>query len=567
MLEEPTEYQPELPKSPETLEPTADNATQKSLWMRFCNWYGLHKKWVILATLIIILFLAILPLSRYKAAGLIIKKDFTVEVLDSVSHKPVSNAIVSTGRLSTQTDGNGRAKLKLSVGKHLLLIDKKYYKKYQTSVLVPILSQKKVPAITIQATGRQTKIIVKNLINQKTLSGVEIKVSDISAKTDKNGEAIVVLPPNITEQKASLSLNGYNSAEVIVKISNNVILENNFSLTPSGKVYFLSTQSGRLDVMKSNLDGTQPEVVVAGTGYEYNYQTELLPSPDWKYIALLTSRTANYAAPQLYILSTSDDQLLTVDNTNADFSLAGWSGDNLIYTVSQQDLPSWRPGINKLKSYNAATGKTTLLDQSSAAGNSTASISEYYVEVIVSGEKIIFAKNWYAAYDEEMPSGLQQGKEHTLSSISPNGQNYKKIASFPINEDVSYNQLKPRTLVIKVSGETDKFYEYNFDSTSLRMIDNFDSQNFYDVNTTFYISPSGNKTLWAEWRNGKYVVFVGDANGSNQVKVIEEYTPYGWYNDNYILVTKYRSELYIMDSVGGKPIKIADFEPTSAYFY
>jgi hypothetical protein len=65
---------------------------------------------------------------------------------------------------------------------------------------------------------------------------------------------------------------------------------------------------------------------------------------------------------------------------------------------------------------------------------------------------------------------------------------------------------------------------------------------------TFLISPTGDNTFWYEARDGKNSLFVGDSRGDkgNEVATLSEYTPYGWYSDGYILVSKNGSELYIL---------------------
>jgi hypothetical protein len=38
--------------------------------------------------------------------------------------------------------------------------------------------------------------------------------------------------------------------------------------------------------------------------------------------------------------------------------------------------------------------------------------------------------------------------------------------------------------------------------------------------------------------------------------------PYNWYNDQYLLVSKGDSELYIMPATGGTPLKITNYQQT-----
>src|SRR3989344_3360665 len=88
-------------------------------WQRFRGWCVGHKKWLIpLSILVLVLILMAVPVTRYKVAGLVLKKNFTVLVSDLTTNTPVSGASVSAGPASALTDGNGKAKLRLSVGNH-----------------------------------------------------------------------------------------------------------------------------------------------------------------------------------------------------------------------------------------------------------------------------------------------------------------------------------------------------------------------------------------------------------------------------------------------------------------
>jgi hypothetical protein len=558
--EQKSEIPAEIPPEPAVI------PTETSRWRRYSAWYGSHKKLAVPATILLLAFIWLaIPWSRYASAGLVVKKDFAFTVMDAASHSPVSGATVTSGSKSAQTDGNGKASLRLSAGSHKLSITKKYYKDQQASVTVPILSQKSTPSFDFTATGRQVKIVVKNLINQQNLSDVNIKVADITATTDSGGEALVVLPAGSTEHPAVLTHEGYNDSSVTVTVSASSVTENNFNLTPAGKVYFISKRTGKLDLMKTNLDGSDAEVVAAATGREHYYDTQLMVSPDTKYVALLSRRSTDYNSAQIYVLSTANDKLLGVDNAKADFGLVGWAGSNLIYTVNRTSLPEWQPGYYKLKSYDAATGKITLLNQSSAAGDETAYGSEYYPFIMLSGQNVIYAKSWSLYYEDELPEPLQ-GKQNTLSLIAADGQGYKRIAAYSTDDYIEYVQHSPNAAYIwqtPYEGGEDKFYEYIAGASAPTTVQ-LDSDQFYDEQKTSYTSASSQKTLWSEARDGKYSLFVGDSAGLNPKTILPlgKYDAYGWYGDDYILVTKNGTELYIMDANGGKPIKITDFEPT-----
>ena len=561
---EPVTEEPPVP------EPHEQPKTSESRWRRLLHWYGSHKKWTIPATIIIVLLIwAVVPFTRYNTAGLVMKKDFTVWVVDAKTKTPVSGVDVSVGSIHAVSNGDGAATLKqIKVGSHKVKISKKYYKDLNVNLVVPILRQKQPPSLTLDATGRQAKIVVKNLITGKALANVDIKIADIAAKTDTNGEAVVVLPVGTKEQKAVLSLSGYNNSEATIKVSDSEVVNNNFTLTPSGKAYFISKRSGKLDVMKANLDGTEAKVVVAGTGRERDQDTQLMVSPDWKYVALKAQRDATYKTPQLYVLSTEDDELLSIDTGNAEFAMIGWSGENLIYYASRYDLPEWRTGNHKLKSYNAGSGKTTLLNQSSAVGDSTDSAYEEYDFAMISGESVIYAKSWYdtSGYDAEP---ILEDKKDALSVINANGQGNKVVASYDAIGWVYYSQHKPNALYIQQHvGDNDKFYEYVVGSSPPKEV-SLDEDEFNDSYRIFYNSPSGKKSAWSEYRDGQYSVMVANADGLNPVTVteIDVYDIYGWYGDDYLLLNDDDTTLYIMNVEGGIPIKIAKFHPTAYYSY
>jgi hypothetical protein len=574
MAEQETPIEAEEPAEPEVDSPppkTPDH--QASRLDRFKAWYAQRKKWTIPASvLLFILLLAAIPPTRYALAGTVIKHDLSVSVLDSTAGTPVSGATVSVGSLSAQTDGTGKATLhKLSAGHHQVTFSKKYYKDQKADLLVSILSQKKTPQVQMTATGRQVKITVSDLISKKILSNVNIKIADISAKTDKDGNATIVLPAGTTEQKAKLSLDGFNDSEVTVKVSNDKIQENNFGLTPAGKVYFLSKLSGKIDVVKTDLDGTNRQTILAGTGKEDDRGTVLLASRDWKYLALLSKRAGGL--PALYLIDTSNDSLSTMDEGNADFSLNGWVGDNFVYTVTRNDTQLWQPGRQVIKSFNAPAKKIIALDQTNASGSGQ---SDYLTELVgpVYGydDQVFYIMNWTTAYNN---LAAITGKQATFNSVKTDGTAKKAIKSFGLadgtqSSDVSLEERveSPSSIDLKFSdGTKDNFYVYA--NGQVKAESNVTADSFYSADYPTYLqSPSGSNTFWAEARDGKNTLFIGDENGQNakQIATLSDYTTYGWFTDDYLLVSKNASELCILPKAGGTAIKISDYHKPALTF-
>lgn len=90
----------------------------------------------------------------------------------------------------------------------------------------------------------------------------------------------------------------------------------------------------------------------------------------------------------------------------------------------------------------------------------------------------------------------------------------------------------------------------------------------------FYsVSPTGDKTLWSEYRDGKNVFFVGDAKGESgrEIGRSDEFIVYGWFSDDYVLLTKKGSEMHILPGGGTedgveKSLKISDYYKPESYY-
>jgi hypothetical protein len=542
-------------------------------FVRFKDWYVGNKKLSIpLSVLALLLIILAIPMTRYSIAGLALKQNYVVQVSDSETKSPVSGATVSSGGVSSTTDGSGFAVLKhLSVGKHNVAITKKYYKDGQAKVLVPIFKQKKTGIVLLSATGRQVKVMAINLINGDKINGVTIKVGDTNGKTDNSGEATLVVPANSTSMQATLSADGYNDKTVTLTVNDQEVKNNEVKLTPAGKVYFLSKLSGTVDVVKTNLDGTDRQTVLAGTGKEDDRGTVLLASRDWKYLALLSKRDAA-ANPKLYLISTDNDSLKPMDNGSGNVSLVGWYDDYFVYTISN-NVEAWQPKGVSIKSYNAQNNQLLTLDYTNATGTSNADAQyESLTGTNILGDFLIYSKVWY-----QYPGYIQvSGKQDTLNAIRPDGTSKKEIKSLDASKSYfgSVVPHSPNSIYVQIiysDGTPPANYELT-NSGVLSQKNDLSSDYVFKPYPTYLLSPSDKATFWSEERDGKNTLFIGDDKGENgkQIASLSEYKPYGWFTDDYLLVSKSSSELYILPkgglAKGQSAIKISDYHKPSQTF-
>jgi hypothetical protein len=538
---------------------------------RFAHAYWARKKWTLPVTAVVLLVLLLaVPLTRYPILGVALKKDAAITVVDSATDQPVTDADVGIGGKKLKTDNHGHVVAHLGVGKHEITVTKKYYKTYNSSVFVGISSTPSAK-ISAVATGRQVPVTVSDYVTGRPLENAVITANGSSAKTDKQGKATLVLPAQGTSAKATITRDSYNNNSVSVTITAREVNTNKFTLTPTGKVYFLSNLSGKIDVVKTDLDGKNRKTVLAGTGTEDAYSTSLLASRDWKYLALLSKRDGKQG---IYLIDTATDKATNIDGGSAEatFTLVGWSGDTFVYQVARSNVTNWQSGAQAIKSYDASNGKLYTIDQSQGEGTGQYDYGfTNYSTISLLDNELLFSKNWYSS---QFPNHLT-GKSSSLISVNSDGSGKKSVKDFPIPASAQYAyfvslaQYEAYSVYVQVpsDGGTSNYYEY--EDGNLTAKNDVTDDTFNKAYPTYLISPSGKQTFWSEVRDNKNALFIGNSKGESgkQIATLSEYTPYGWYTDNYLLVSKGGSELYIMAADGSKPpVKLTDYyKPQLSY--
>ncbi len=519
--------------------------------------------------MVLVLVILALPFTRYPVLGLFMKQNLDVVVQDSSTNKPVSNATVAAAGATAQTDVNGKASLHVKLGKAILKIQKSYYKDFSQNVTVGLTRPGAVTA-SIEATGRQVPITVNNKITNKPLAGVRVKAADSEATTDAKGQATIVLPADKATVDAVVTASGYNDAKAKITVTDKQDNANTLTITPAGKVYFLSKASGKVDVVKANLDGTSRKTVLAGTGKEDSRDTILLASKDWKYLALKTRRDGSHA--KLYVINTSTDKYSDMDQGDAVFNMDGWVGHYFVYSVDRNHINYNKPGQSALKSYNADSGALKTLDQTTATGTSNSNYAtETFGSVYPLNSVIVYNKSWNYSYTAP---GLMHNRSLTVNSIKPDGSSKAVLKTFKAYDSATdtvyflsgvayesggiYYSLTPGTAVYKYEGG-------QVAKTTAVTQDDLNNNDY----PTYLLSPDDKKTFWADPRDGKNTLFVGDTNGDHgkQIATLSDYAPYGWFTNDYLLVSKDSSELYIMSVSAGKPVKITDYHKPAVRFY
>jgi hypothetical protein len=520
---------------------------------------------ILLAIVVIIGALLAIPVSRYGILGNFIKKDVAVTVTDATTKKPISQATVAVGGLEAKTDGDGKVVIgDVPVGEYTMKVSKRYYKESEGSYIVPVLSEPGQLEVMLTATGRQVSIQVTNKITNIPLEDAKITVNDTAASTNANGQATLVLPADKETLQGKVEKGGYNVQDVTVQVTDQSNV-NKFTMTPNGSVVYLSKATGTIDVMKANLDGSDAKVLVKGTGNESDIATSLIASPDWKYAVLTSSRDDANQRGKLYLVNVQTGELTLIDEGDVDFQPTGWIDDTFVYMVARPQAP-WLPKGAILKSFSATTHKLTVLDESRSSGSDGYTMQDESIAgpVLING-LVVYGKSWSMGSAVVQPTD----KKAALISVYPDGSARKVIKDFAVytNTFLELRRQSPKKLYLRVGSDGKQAY-YEYAGGSLKEV-TISEENFYRAYPRYVASPSGQKQFWTEVRNGKNALIIGDSEGNNPSVVAEQsdLSAFGWYGDDYILMTKDDRELYIAGaSDATNTVKIADYHKPSIQY-
>jgi len=559
-ITEPTDEAAETTEKPD--KPTEKKVSKQSKLKRFFAAYWRKKKWTLPVTVLVILVaLVLIPVTRFILVGWFWQEKIIVTVYDSQNHSRVTQATVKIDGKSVQTDSNGQAKIgSVHVGNRSLSIEKKYYKAANTDVAVDVFANGKNYDASLQATGRLNKITVTNRITGDAVEGALIDAGEGNqARTDKTGSANVIIPAEKQSLAVTIGADSYNKISAIIRQGK----ANTQQLVPSGKMYFLSKASGKIDVVKANYDGTDRQVIVTGTGQEDDNDTSLLASRDWKYLTLKAKREASKPSA-LYLISTADGSMTVMDQGDASFSLVGWSGHRLLYTVNRNSVQYWQAKKAALKSINAENKQLATLDETAGTDDRYNGAFESFSNFYILDNQITYVKRW-SPMNSYFTNALS-GKQTVITSIAPDGANKKTLKAFPAEQQPIINAAlyKPQEVYYSVNIGSAPAQFYELEDGNLKGMPSDDSA-FTRQYPTFLISPDGAKTFWSESRDGKNTLFIGGKNAENekQLAAKSEFTPYGWMTEDYLLMQKGNSELFITTKSqiekGAEPLKISDY--------
>jgi hypothetical protein len=221
-----------------------------------------------------------------------------------------------------------------------------------------------------------------------------------------------------------------------------------------------------------------------------------------------------------------------------------------------------------MKSCDADSGKLATIDETAAGGtNRYNAAHEQLSAPYIIGSKIYYAKTWYAyPYTYTAQNPLQQTA--AIMSINADGSQKARLKEFPLISAslIEVRPYEPQSLYFRVTIDNGQPSYFAYEGGTVKTASINDTTFYNSSYPTYLVSPSSDKLFWQEFRDGKNTLFVGDQNADNAKTIasLSDFSTYGWFSEDYLLLSKNGSELYIVRadqpiSDTNQPVKITDY--------
>lgn len=519
-----------------------------------------QEKGILLPVLIMILIPLVVAtlVYKYDIFGLIKKQNYAIEVVDVNTRQPLVNAKVSIRGQTVVTNVHGQAIFKpIKIGDSAITISCLYYHNLQTATLIPFTNHN-YHVFGLKGMGTEVHISVINRITQNPIAAANISVDNTSVLTNNNGQAIVNLPSSQLDTAGNIVAKNYNSSSVTI----NTQKGNSYSLIPLGKTYYINSYAGAVNFLESNLDGSAPRAIKTGGSTASAQNSDSLISPDAKYVAIVMPDGSNTS--NLYVYDISTGKVTSVSQSPVGITINGWtSDDTLVFTYDAVGISGDDGSGNSLCAYKATTpAKTYVLDTSTIGGfdSSTFAQQTYNSASVLSDNNVVFTKTWSGDPDSlssnpttitTAPVDVDQPFNTPVVQQSLNYAN-----NYQIPPSIIYTSPSTLDMAFKNS-QTGQVSYFNYKGGNVNSASSSSVTDVLNKPTSspeYFLSPTKTMQMWAHVGGNQTTVYTGDKNGLNPKAIATFnntlFSPYGWWTNNYIILDKSGSALYIMPASG-----------------
>jgi hypothetical protein len=518
----------------------------------FKAWWGTpkYRNATLIVLFLTLIGLAVYPTTRYfilNTAG--VRSKASIKVVDNSTQQPLKNVQIIVGGANGATDEEGVAHVsKVKLGSTKLVIKKRAFAPVEKNIVVGWGSNP-LGDVKLDPAGVQYTFKVSDFLSDKPVEKAEAVSGESSAFSDKDGKIVLTLDKeDVNVNDVTIKAKNYRDEKR--ELSENNEVEESIKMVPAHKHAFVSKRSGKLDVYKIDVDGSNESIALAGSGAERDDMT-LAPHPTENIVAVVSTRD-NQRNKDGFLLSTlnlvnlSDNKVTTITRTEK-VEVIGWANDRFVYVEVAAGTSANNPKRNKLMSYDPAKNEAKEL----ASAN-------YFNDILLASNTIYYAPS----------SAFQNGSDTSLFRVNSDGTNKQTV----FNKETwnifrtSYDQL---TLAIQQDWYT---YDLGSQKTPSRTVPPANPK------TRVYISnPDNDKSVWIDQRDGKGALLMYEPESKKETTLKSQsglkYPTY-WVSNNtlvYRVNTEQETADYVFNIDGGQPKKIRDVTNTGGvdkwYYY
>jgi len=502
----------------------------------FAQWW--RNKWARWITILLILgaigTVVAIPQTRYLTLNTLgVRSGVSLRVVDIATQLPLKNVRVSVAGSVVATDDKGVARFdNIKLGPQTVEIKRIAFAPI-TKHFVVGWGSNPLGTYELTATGIKYVIDTHDYLSDKGVTNAQADSGQASAVADSKGIITLVLDDDtdVTTLDVAVSANGYRTEHLQANLLSDKA--SRVVLVPAARAVFLSKQSGRYDVIRSDIDGKNRKVILAGTGTENNNLT-LAVDDSGQRAALVSTRdnvrdSDGYLLSTIAIIDTDSEVVMALDHAEQ-IQLIDWIGTRIVYEEAIAGASASNPQRYRLISYDYETNNRVQL----------ASANQF--NAVLSAQGMIY----YAA------SNTEPGGKPGFARIKPDGSGRQTVLG---QETWSAFRTDYNTVSLQTPAG---WYTYDLaqgQSQKATPPAVFQSQLYSNNNA---------KHAWIEARDGKNALQVYDSGNGKNTLIAQQGGmgyPLRWLNDTtliYRIATQQEVADYAVSTQGGQPKKISD---------
>lgn len=398
--------------------------------------------------------------------------------------------------------------------------------------------------LELKAVGVAVSFKAVDFLSGQPITDGQYTVGDLIIKPDEQGIVAFKAP---VEDSDTVKVTSDFAGKYIDKsfdLQLNAKEPPSLTFVPGGKHYFMSKRDGALSIYSSNVDGTEVQQLIPGTGQE-TPNTAFSVSPSGKYGVLASTRdaardTKGVLQQRLYVIDLEKKQMTKVDDAE-EFAFADWAGDKLVYT----------------RVAKAADGKyqrsLKTIEVSSKKTSDIATATNIY-NVAVSFEQIVYVQT-----EQLKDTDTIQQKLVRYDIKNNNAKDLGSGTSSYVQQD--FDRIAFQTF------PDQKWHDYNFNTGQLKDAAS-PAQPDYSQVFLSTASPDGTRRIKIDRIDGKFTIIAKTTADGAEKQLYGTGGlggPIRWIQNDVIVfrvVNDRETADYVLSIKGGQPKKITDVTAT-----